>query len=168
MEIPGAVCAAKKIHDIFQDRSEIPAADIQRATAKFVEECQLMSTLRHQHIVQFLGVCFLPGPRLPQLVNSAAMASILDLADVISARTSMLERIRWFQRKGLLAQSKNCPSCSSPMDLQKRTDVSDEYRYWIQVFTIHKTLTTILHHCPSDFRRPGGGVQPPLAGNQWG
>ena len=37
VEIPGAICAAKKIHDIFQDHSEIPAAEIQRATAQFVE-----------------------------------------------------------------------------------------------------------------------------------
>ena len=81
VEIPGAVCAAKKIHDIFQDRSEIPAADIQRATAKFVEECQLMSTLRHPHIVQFLGVCFLPGSRLPALVMELLLTSLHDLLD---------------------------------------------------------------------------------------
>ena len=34
--ISGAVCAAKKIHDIFQDRSEIPAAEIQKASTQFV------------------------------------------------------------------------------------------------------------------------------------
>ena len=81
VEIPGAVCAAKKIHDIFQDRSEIPAAEIQRATAQFVEECQLMSTLRHPHIVQFLGVCFLPGSRLPALVMELLLTSLHDLLD---------------------------------------------------------------------------------------
>jgi hypothetical protein len=59
--IPGTVCAAKKIHDIFQDRSEIPAAEIRKASTQFVKECQLMSTLRHPHIVQFLGVCFFSG-----------------------------------------------------------------------------------------------------------
>ena len=81
VEIPGAVCAAKKIHDIFQDRSEIPAAEIQRATTQFVEECQLMSTLRHPHIVQFLGVCFLPGSRLPALVMELLLTSLHDLLD---------------------------------------------------------------------------------------
>ena len=81
LEIPGAVCAAKKIHDIFQDRSEIPAAEIQRATTQFVEECQLMSTLRHPHIVQFLGVCFLPGSRLPALVMELLLTSLHDLLD---------------------------------------------------------------------------------------
>ena len=49
--MPGAICAAKKIHDIFLDRSEIPAAEIRRAGAQFVRECQLMSTLRHPNIV---------------------------------------------------------------------------------------------------------------------
>ena len=79
--IPGAVCAAKKIHDIFQDRSEIPAAETQKATTQFVRECQLMSTLRHPHIVQFLGVCFFPGSRLPALVMERLLTSLHDLLD---------------------------------------------------------------------------------------
>ena len=66
--IPGAVCAAKKIHSLFQDRSEIPADDIRRAAAPFVSECRLMTTLRHPHIVQFLGVWFAPDSPLPTLV----------------------------------------------------------------------------------------------------
>ena len=64
--ISGAICAAKKIHDIFLDRSEIPAAEIRRAAVQFVTECQLMSTLRHPNIVQFLGVCFLPATARPR------------------------------------------------------------------------------------------------------
>ena len=68
VRIPGAVCAAKKIHSLYQDRSEIPAEDIQRAADSFVSECQLMTTLRHPHIVQFLGVCFWPDSPLPCLV----------------------------------------------------------------------------------------------------
>ena len=79
--ISGAVCAAKRMHDIFQDRSEIPAAEIQRASTQFVRECQLMSTLRHPHIVQFLGVCFFPGSRLPALVMERLLTSLHDLLD---------------------------------------------------------------------------------------
>ena len=79
VEIPGAVCAAKKIHDIFQDRSEIPAEDLRTASTQFVKECQLMSTLRHPHIVQFLGVCFFPGSRLPALVMELLLTSLHDL-----------------------------------------------------------------------------------------
>ena len=79
--ISGAVCAAKKIHDIFQDRSEIPATEIQKASTQFVRECQLMSTLRHPHIVQFLGVCFFQGSRLPALVMERLLTSLHDLLD---------------------------------------------------------------------------------------
>ena len=79
--VPGAICAAKKIHDIFLDRSEIPPAEIRSATAQFVRECQLMSTLRHPNIVQFLGVCFLPGSRLPALIMERLLTSLHDLLD---------------------------------------------------------------------------------------
>ena len=79
--IPGAICAAKKIHDIFLDRSEIPAAEINRATAEFVKECQLMSTLRHPNIVRFMGVAFFPGSRLPALVMERLLTGLHDLLD---------------------------------------------------------------------------------------
>ena len=79
--ISGAICAAKKIHDIFQDRSEIPEAEIRKASTQFVKECQLMSTLRHPHIVQFLGVCFFPGTQLPALVMERLLTSLHDLLD---------------------------------------------------------------------------------------
>ena len=48
--IPGAICAAKKIHEFFQDLSQIPAAAIQNASTQFVRECQLMSTLAHRPV----------------------------------------------------------------------------------------------------------------------
>ena len=80
-EIPGAVCAIKKIHDIFQDRSEIPQAEMERAAGQFVEECRLMSTLRHPHIVLFLGICVLPGSRLPALVMERLLTSLHDLLE---------------------------------------------------------------------------------------
>ena len=79
--IPGAICAAKKIHEIFLDRSEIPAVKIRRSISQFVRECQLMSTLRHPNIVQFLGVCFFPGSQLPALVMERLLTSLHDLLD---------------------------------------------------------------------------------------
>ena len=81
VEIPGAKCAAKKIHEIFQDRRQIPEELIQKASREFVQECQLMSTLRHPHIVQFLGVCFLPGSRLPALVMEQLLTSLHEILD---------------------------------------------------------------------------------------
>ena len=40
-----------------------------------------MSTLRHPKIVQFLGVCFFPGSRLPALVMERLLTSLHDLLD---------------------------------------------------------------------------------------
>ena len=79
--VPGAVCAAKKIHEVFLDRSEIPESEVRKSAAQFVRECQLMSTLRHPNIVEFLGLCFLPGSRLPALVMERLLTSLHDLLD---------------------------------------------------------------------------------------
>ena len=79
--IPGALCAAKQIHEVFLDRSQIPEEDIQKASRQFVTECRLMSTMRHSHIVQFLGVCFLDGSRLPALVMERLLTSLHDLLE---------------------------------------------------------------------------------------
>ena len=64
--------AAKTIHPILQ-------GDLSKAANEFVRECQLMSTLRHPNIVQFLGVNFLPGSRLPALVMERLLTSLHDL-----------------------------------------------------------------------------------------
>ena len=79
--IPGAVCAAKKIHDFFQDPRQMPREGIEKAATEFVRECQLMSTLRHPHIVQFLGVCFLTGSPMPALVMEKLATSLHDILD---------------------------------------------------------------------------------------
>ena len=71
--VPGAVCAAKKIHDVFLNSALVPS--------QFAKECQLMSTLRHPNIVQFLGLYFLPGSRLPALVMERLLTSLHDLLD---------------------------------------------------------------------------------------
>ena len=65
--IPGASCVVKRLHEaLLPCATEALGAD--RMKANFVAECRLMSSLRHPHIVQFLGVCFLPGSRLPALL----------------------------------------------------------------------------------------------------
>ena len=66
--------AAKTIHPILQ-------GGLSKAANEFVRECQLMSTLRHPNIVQFLGVTFLPGSRLPALVMERLLTSLHDLLD---------------------------------------------------------------------------------------
>ena len=65
--IPGAVCAAKKIHDFFQDPRQMPREGIEKTAST--------------HIVQFLGVCFLPGSRMPALVMEKLTTSLHDILD---------------------------------------------------------------------------------------
>ena len=69
--IPGAVCAAKKIHDFHLDPSALSTV-----SQSFVQECELISILRHPNIVQFLGVCFLPGSQLPAVVVEKLVTSL--------------------------------------------------------------------------------------------
>ena len=70
--------AAKTIYAFLQERDEL-SDQIPKAATEFVKECRLMSTLRHPHIVQFLGVCFFPDSRLPALVMERLMTSLHDL-----------------------------------------------------------------------------------------
>ena len=47
----------------------------------FVEECKLMSQLRHPHIVQFLGVAYLPGSTIPVLLMEKLQTSLDNLLE---------------------------------------------------------------------------------------
>ena len=61
--------------------------------------------------------------------------SILDLGQYMFGDVD--QQIGWFQSKGLLATNKTCAACSQqPMDMQKRSDVTDKYRYVIQQNTM--------------------------------
>ena len=56
LEYMGLKCAGKKIHDMLlrQGRGSY-------AIRRFMEECSLLSQVRHPNIVQFLGVYFRQG-----------------------------------------------------------------------------------------------------------
>ncbi len=65
LEVEGLLCAGKKIYDILVRDRRSPNVFIEN----FLKECTLLSDLRHPHIVQFLGICFLPDTSdLPILV----------------------------------------------------------------------------------------------------
>ena len=49
--------------------------------ADFVEECKLISQLRHPHIVQFLGVAYLPGSPIPVLLMEKLQTSLDNLLE---------------------------------------------------------------------------------------
>ena len=76
VEIPGAVCAAKRIHE-----SLLQSKEYNYITSKYVSECKIMSTLRHPHIVQFMGVCYLPGSKLPSLIMERMETSLHNLLE---------------------------------------------------------------------------------------
>ena len=74
LEDSGITCAGKTLHNALID---VQNEGIENVIKKFVKECQLMGDLRHPHIVQFLGICFLPDSKLPVLVMEY-MATNLD------------------------------------------------------------------------------------------
>ena len=79
--IPGAVCAAKQIHDFLRDKTQIPIAAMRNASTQFVKECQVMSTLRHPNVVQFLGVCLFPDSHLPALLMERLLTCLHGLLE---------------------------------------------------------------------------------------
>ena len=74
----GLMCAGKKLHDALVEAGN---AGVQDITQKFVDECQLMSGLRHPHIVQFLGICFLRDSNLPVLIMEYLLTSLDELLE---------------------------------------------------------------------------------------
>ena len=76
----GLVCAGKKIHDVLIDAAN---TGVENVVGKYVQECQLMSDLRHPNITQFLGVCFLPDCQLPVLLMERLDSSLDDLLETV-------------------------------------------------------------------------------------
>ena len=77
--IPGAICAAKRIHEFLQDPALVPADALSKASQQFVEECRLLASLDHPNIVKFYGIYYFPGARLPALVMERLQLSLHDL-----------------------------------------------------------------------------------------
>ena len=95
LEMDGLVCAGKKLYDALIDPENQGA---QRMVDKYYNECRLLSDLRHPHIVQFLGICFLPDFRLPVLVMERLQGSLDELlentADIpLSTKVSILQDV---------------------------------------------------------------------------
>ena len=77
-EIPGATCAVKKLHDVFQtgDAEWVDDQALEIYRTKFIRECKLLSSIRHPYIVQFLGVHFFPGSATPALVMEKLLTNL--------------------------------------------------------------------------------------------
>ena len=107
VEVKGLVCAGKKIHETLIDADN---AGVENIAGKYVQECQLMSDLRHPNITLFLGVCFLPNCQLPVLVMERLEGNLDDLLETVPniplvLKQSMLEDVA----KGLLYLHKHNP-----------------------------------------------------------
>ena len=72
----GSLCAGKMLHEALIDASNIGA---RRLELNFIEECKLMSKLRHPNITQFFGICVLQCSRVPLLVTELLSCSLHDL-----------------------------------------------------------------------------------------
>ena len=89
------ICAGKRIHEILLN---VKNEGVPEMVSKYLQECQLMSNLRHPNITLFLGLCFLPGTQLPLLVMERLEASLDDLLENVpniqlSLKHSILENV---------------------------------------------------------------------------
>ena len=103
----GLVCAAKKIHEFLIDTETM---GVRQIAAKYMQECQILSDLRHPNITQFMGVCFLANSQLPLLVMERLEGSLDDLLETVphiplALKLSILEDVA----KGLLYLHKHDP-----------------------------------------------------------
>ena len=89
------VCAGKKLHETLIEAGNDGVCEV---VSRYLQECQLMSSLHHPNITQFLGLCFLQGTRLPLLVMERLDTSLDDLLEhlpnlPLSLKRSVLEDI---------------------------------------------------------------------------
>ena len=107
LRIGGLLCAGKKLHEILIDPKNEGAT---RMKSKFLEECKLMSEVRHPHIAQFLGVCYLPPSSIPLLVTellSDSLHNVLESRDDLPLRTK--QTILTDVAKGLVCLHSHTP-----------------------------------------------------------
>ena len=58
VKVNGLPCIAKRLHSALVSKQLVSQQDRDAITARFLDECLLLSRLRHPNIVQFLGVHF--------------------------------------------------------------------------------------------------------------
>lgn len=89
----GLKCAGKLLHSALVEAGN---EGVEHIKSKFVNECKLMSSLRHPNIVQFLGICFLPNSKdLPILLMEHMITNLDSLLEThqdvaLSVKVSIL------------------------------------------------------------------------------
>ena len=74
--VQGTLCAAKQLHESLLDPR---TQGVDRVISRFVEECRIMTSIRHPNIVQFLGLHIFPRCSYPTLVMEQLAMSLEDL-----------------------------------------------------------------------------------------
>lgn len=69
----GAPCAGKKVHDVLMDPQDQNNSFL---VQKLVNECRVMSGLKHPNIVQFFGLCFFDNSKYPVIVMEKLHSSL--------------------------------------------------------------------------------------------
>lgn len=69
----GAPCAGKKLHDVLMHSH---SQNKMFLVKKLVDECRIMSELKHPNIVQFFGLCFFENSEYPVIVMEKLNASL--------------------------------------------------------------------------------------------
>ena len=80
MIVNGRICAGKIIHEVLLDAGNVGVGDI---TQNYLRECQLMSSLHHPNITQFIGLCFFPDSHLPILLMEKLERNLDDLLESV-------------------------------------------------------------------------------------
>ena len=78
MEYKHVTCAAKQMHELLLDAGN---EGVRETVEKYQRECQLMASLRHPNITQFLGLRFLETSPLPLLVMERLEMSVDNLLE---------------------------------------------------------------------------------------
>ena len=96
VNVDGVICAARTLHSIFLS---VNYPDRQNILDMHYRECSLLSQLRHPHIVQFLGICFLPDspPRFPSLVTELLQYNLDDVLDNLKQHMPFTAKISILQ-----------------------------------------------------------------------
>lgn len=74
----GMRCAGKRIHSTLYEQGVSAGPQI---LERFATECELLSQMRHPHVVQFLGLHFEEGAEVPVLVMEFMPAALTDCVE---------------------------------------------------------------------------------------
>ena len=89
LQFRGLKCAGKKLHRYLYNSAS--RREQEGLLQRFETECEILSELKHPHVVQFLGVHFEEGSTLPVLVMEYALL-LADRRIVIEVAVQLLPR----------------------------------------------------------------------------